>query len=170
MKKLFIKLNIVPLTFGFIFFLSSQSFAQNIGINKIGAKPSSAAILDLNTGNAGSNMGFLPPHISLSATNSALPVSAPDTGLIVYNTKTINDVVPGYYYWTGSSWNLLSTGGSLGTGTTDYLARWTSPTTLGIGITEDNGTDVGIGTSANSGRRLDVVEIDPSGVAVTVRK
>jgi len=32
-----------------------------------------------------------------------------------------------------------------GSGTTDYLARWTSSTTLGIGATRDDGSSVGIG-------------------------
>lgn len=35
-----------------------------------------------------------------------------------------------------------------GTGTTNYLARWTSSTTLGTGATYDNGTNVGIGVSS----------------------
>lgn len=34
-----------------------------------------------------------------------------------------------------------------GTGTTDYLARWTSASALGTGATRDNGTDVGIGVA-----------------------
>ena len=33
-------------------------------------------------------------------------------------------------------------------GTTNYLARWTSATTLGTGATYDNGTSVGIGTTS----------------------
>jgi len=34
-----------------------------------------------------------------------------------------------------------------GSGTTDYLARWTNSTTLGIGATRDDGTNVGIGVA-----------------------
>lgn len=37
-----------------------------------------------------------------------------------------------------------------GAGTTNYLARWTDPNTLGIGTTWDNGVDVGIGTTSPS--------------------
>jgi hypothetical protein len=36
---------------------------------------------------------------------------------------------------------------SAGTGTTDYLARWTSSTTLGIGMIRDNNSTVGIGSA-----------------------
>ncbi|HNW90873.1 MAG TPA: hypothetical protein PKN48_14535, partial [Bacteroidales bacterium] len=34
-----------------------------------------------------------------------------------------------------------------GSGTANYLARWTDPNSLGIGVTYDNGTNVGIGTT-----------------------
>lgn len=47
---------------------------------------------------------------------------------------------------TASSFNPATT--PSGTGTTNYLARWTNSTTLGIGTTYDDGTNVGIGTSA----------------------
>ncbi len=42
-----------------------------------------------------------------------------------------------------------------GTGTTNYLARWTDSNTLGIGTTYDNGTNVGINTTS-PGERLHV--------------
>jgi len=38
-------------------------------------------------------------------------------------------------------------GGPTGSGTTDYLARWTSSTALGTGATRDDGTNVGIGVA-----------------------
>ncbi|MCF8465753.1 MAG: shufflon system plasmid conjugative transfer pilus tip adhesin PilV [Flavobacteriales bacterium] len=43
-----------------------------------------------------------------------------------------------------------------GSGTTDYLARWTSATTLGSGATRDNGTRVGIGTAPHGTYQLQV--------------
>lgn len=54
-----------------------------------------------------------------------------------------------------SSWQTPSTG-ITGTGTTDYLARWTSSSAIGIGVTRDNGTTVGIGIAPNSGRKVSV--------------
>lgn len=42
-----------------------------------------------------------------------------------------------------------------GSGTTNYLARWLSANTLGIGATYDNGTNVGVGTASPS-FKLDV--------------
>jgi hypothetical protein len=51
-------------------------------------------------------------------------------------------------YCNGSTWTTIA-GGITGSGTTNYLARWTpNGTTLGIGTTYDNGTNVGIGTTS----------------------
>jgi hypothetical protein len=41
----------------------------------------------------------------------------------------------------------IGTGIVTGTGTTNYLARWTSASTLGTGATQDDGTNVGIGVA-----------------------
>jgi hypothetical protein len=49
------------------------------------------------------------------------------------------------YTWISAD---LNKGFLSSTGTTNYLARWTSPTTLGTGVSYDNGTNVGIGTTA----------------------
>src|SRR4051812_17988597 len=90
-------------------FLSVHSFvfAQGVAINATGAAPAATAILDLNTGSAG-NKGFLTPQVALTATNAAGPITAPATGLLVYNTATAGaagvNVIPGYYYWNGAAW------------------------------------------------------------------
>jgi hypothetical protein len=49
----------------------------------------------------------------------------------------------------------IPTPGPSGSGTTNYTARWTSASTLGIGALYDNGTNVGIGT-ANPTQKLEV--------------
>ena len=60
---------------------------------------------------ASDRLGFLPPRIVLTATNSASPITSPATGLVIFNTATAgttpNNVLPGYYYWDGSKWNGL---------------------------------------------------------------
>ncbi|HXB12541.1 MAG TPA: hypothetical protein VNZ45_11175, partial [Bacteroidia bacterium] len=93
--------------------ITAQLYAQNVGINTTGASPNAAAILDLNTGNAGT-MGFLPEQVALTANNVTAPIVLPPIGLIVYNTATAgiypNNVIPGYYYWDGTQWQLMLTG------------------------------------------------------------
>lgn len=61
--------------------------------------------------------GFLTPQIALSATTVSAPVVNPVggallAGTIVYNTATVNDVTPGYYYWNGTAWVRMAAGGA----------------------------------------------------------
>ncbi|MEC4005325.1 tail fiber domain-containing protein [Flavobacterium sp. SUN052] len=51
-----------------------------------------------------SNTGVLIPRIALTLTTSASPVTAPLESLLVYNTATVADVTPGFYYWSGTAW------------------------------------------------------------------
>ncbi len=94
-----------------IFFIKDIS-AQNIGINTTGAAADASSLLDIDA-SPGNNMGLLIPRIALTATNSALPITAPTTSLLIYNTATAgaspNNVSPGYYYWGGTIWIAFET-------------------------------------------------------------
>ena len=50
------------------------------------------------------NKGLLLPRIPLTQTILAAPLSAHIQGMVVYNTATVNDVVPGMYYNDGTKW------------------------------------------------------------------
>lgn len=67
----------------------------------------SNALLEMET----TNKGLLLPRVALTATNSALPLTAFVEGMIIYNTATAgispNDVTPGYYYCDGTMWTLV---------------------------------------------------------------
>ena len=56
---------------------------------------------------------------------------------------------------TGTDWITLPTGNISGSGTTNYVAKFTGATAIGNGIIFDNGTNVGINTTTPS-TRLDV--------------
>lgn len=79
-----------------------QRVSSQVGIGTI--TPSESAQLEVSS----SSKGFLPPRVALIATNLTTPISSPATGLLVYNTNVAgispNNVVPGYYYYDGSSW------------------------------------------------------------------
>lgn len=150
---------------GFLILLASYDTAlsQNIGINATGSTPEASAMLDISA----VNKGLLIPRVALTAKNVAGPITTPAVSLLVYNTATAgtspNNVVPGFYYWTGTRWvDLLSSvttntnwalAGNSGTnsannfiGTTDAVdlvfrtnnsekARISSSGNLGVGVT-----------------------------------
>ncbi len=86
------------------------ALAQNVGISTTnGFTPDASAALDISY----TNKGLLVPRVALTATNAAGPITSPATSLLVYNTATAgtspNNVTPGYYYWGGSAWVMIST-------------------------------------------------------------
>ena len=91
--------------------LSVQTgFTQNVGISSSnGFVPDASAGLDVSY----ANKGLLMPRVTLTATNAAGPITSPAISLLVYNTATAgtspNNVTPGYYYWNGTAWNMLTT-------------------------------------------------------------
>ena len=106
-------------------FLSENIFAQT-GIGT--TTPNAAAKLDVNS----SEKGFLPPRVALTSTNTFSPVTglsgatalATASGLLVYNTVSAgtapNNVIPGYYYWNGSSWIQIANGLIIDSKTTGF--------------------------------------------------
>lgn len=96
-------------------FLTTSLLAQT-GIGT--TTPNASAKLDVSS----ANKGFLPPRVELTATNVFTPISglsgapalATAAGLLVYNTATAgtipNNVVPGYYFWNGTTWIQIAGG------------------------------------------------------------
>ena len=74
--------------------------------------PDSSAILETESDHG----GVLMPRVNLESTSSPNPITTtPALGLLVFNLVTDGDVVPGFYYWNGYSWQawgLNTTGGS----------------------------------------------------------
>ncbi|RVU91996.1 hypothetical protein [Flavobacterium columnare] len=103
-----------------LLFISICSFGQ-VGIGT----ESPRGALEINS----PTNGFLPPQVALTSSNLSAPVvnpqggGAPVAGTIVYNTATTgtapNNVVPGFYYWNGSSWLLLTSQATSGS------SQWT---------------------------------------------
>jgi len=72
-----------------------------VGINT----NSPAGVLDISSG----DNGILIPRVSLISTIQESPVNNPKGGsledsTLVYNTASINDVEPGYYFWQDNRW------------------------------------------------------------------
>ena len=106
MKKIFFILNVL--------LIASFADAQT-GIGT--TTPNASAKLDVSS----TTQGFLPPRVTLTGTNDNTTIKnsagtsiTPATGLLVYNTATTTTdpfrVVPGYYYYNGTTWVSISNG------------------------------------------------------------
>jgi hypothetical protein len=101
---------------------SWAAMAQSVGINN--TTPDASAILDIQS----KTKGLLIPRM---LQQERLLIATPATGLLVYQTN----FTPGYYYYTGSSWQQLANSG------TNYWAP------NGSDIYNTNTGNVGIGTT-----------------------
>src|SRR3990172_7642751 len=124
-------------------------FSQNVGINPTGAAPNSSAGLDVDF----TNKGLLIPRVALTITTSNAPIGAGvTTSLLVFNTATVNDVTPGYYYWDGAKWMQLSAGGTGPTGPTGLTgATGTNGATGPTGLTGATGATGPTGLTGATG-------------------
>ncbi len=94
--------------FAFLFFFfCGLAYAQNVGINTDGSSPDESAILDIKS----TDKGVLIPRVALTGTTNNTPIGAGiQASLLVYNTATVSDVTPGFYYWDGSAWTRFVNG------------------------------------------------------------
>lgn len=77
------------------------SYSQGVGI---GTVPNPSAMLDVSS----TSRGLLAPRVALTSSTDATTITNGNvTALLVYNTATVADVSPGYYYWDGSLWRSL---------------------------------------------------------------
>jgi len=98
MKKILFLLLVISVTY-------QNVRSQNIGINATGAAPDASAMLDI----ASTTRGLLAPRVALTSTTVSAPITSPTTSLLVYNTATAGNVLPGFYYWTGTAWTSFLT-------------------------------------------------------------
>ena len=78
------------------------------------------AALDITS----SSDGLLIPRVALTSTTTVLPVLTGTTSELVYNTATVNDVTPGFYYLSTNTGPWVKLGGASGwltTGNTDIV-------------------------------------------------
>jgi hypothetical protein len=86
--------------------------AQNVGISPATPPtspfPHPSAGLDVSF----NNKGVLIPRVALNSLTDVTTIPSPLTSLLVYNNGTGGLSTPGYYYWNGTSWTKLLSGGS----------------------------------------------------------
>ncbi|MGD0710824.1 MAG: hypothetical protein ABR968_06540 [Bacteroidales bacterium] len=149
----------------------SNLFAQNVLVtddSNYVAKTS--AMLDIKS----SNKGLLIPRVNLTATTSALPITSPDSSLIVYNKATAGNVTPGYYFWDGGKWVRIANGqGGLNVVTKTASATLLPTETMVLAsnnitltLPAITSTDDGLAISVkNNGTYTDLITVVPNGAA-----
>lgn len=143
--------------------------------------PNASAKLEV----ASSTMGFLPPRIALTGTNDNTTIKnasgtsiTPATGLLIYNTATTTTdpykVVPGYYYYNGTSWVAIANGliidnsktASFSLSTSDNNKIFLISSATAVTITVPNSLTVGFSCQIIQGGAGQIVLAAGSGVTL----
>lgn len=117
--------------------------SSNGGRVQFGTDSSSVASSQLTINST--TRGFLLPRMTTTQRDA---IATPATGLSIYNTTTNTED-----YYNGSAWVSLQTSITnpvTGTGTTNYVPKWTGSTALGNSLMYDNGTTLLVGTTTAS--------------------
>ncbi|MFV0471115.1 MAG: hypothetical protein ACK5L7_03640 [Paludibacteraceae bacterium] len=154
MNKIFFLLTLF-LSISFSEILQAQ---VTIGSN---VEPDGNAILDLknNANPETSTKGLLLPRMELESTALATPLTAHVKGMVVYNTKTANNVTPGYYYNDGTKWVRIADAAMLGTEPWYNVATNTDATTNTQNIYQMG--KVGIGANSPTNQLQVTAAADP---------
>jgi hypothetical protein len=84
--------------------VQAQSKVRDGSITPSSSLPNANAVMELES----NKRGLLMPRIALQGTSLASPLTAHVAGMVVYNTATISDVTPGYYYNDGTKWRKMA--------------------------------------------------------------
>ncbi|AYN03825.1 hypothetical protein [Flavobacterium sp. 140616W15] len=98
--------------------------------------PDASAALDVTN----TRKGLLMPRVPLTGTTDVIRIPSPANSLMIYNTATVGDVTPGYYYWNAEvfKWIRVTDASTPSSGWELTGNSGTIPGTNFIGTTDDN--------------------------------
>ena len=114
--------------------------------------PNASSVLELRS----TTKGFLPPRMNLVQRDA---IASPASGLLIYQT----DNAPGFYYFDGTNWMAVGSGGNGGggggnggggiggSGTPNMVAKWTAPGTLGNANIKNDASGIEISSAFKTG-------------------
>lgn len=102
MKTKFLKVSLLLAT---AFSLNQLVAQDNVGVGTV--TPNASAKLDI----VATDKGLLIPRVQLDDVTTAAPVTAPATGLLVFNETGAE--AQGFYYWDGTQWVQVGAGGGV---------------------------------------------------------
>lgn len=89
--------------------LGSYSAYSQVGVGTL--TPNASAQLDITS----DSKGLLIPQIALKSSTDIQTIKTGNVeSLLVFNTSTIADITPGYYYWYKGRWNRIAISGEGG--------------------------------------------------------
>lgn len=146
--------------------LVALSANAQVAINNTGNTPNPNAMLDIQS----TEKGLLIPRVALQSTTLPAPLSSHVAGMLVYDTVTISDITPGFYYNDGTKWLKISdlksgwgltgnSGTASGTnflGTTDKQSLEFRVSNIRAGFIE-KGFSYSLGQKANTSFGLDAL-------------
>ncbi|STC99676.1 hypothetical protein [Chryseobacterium carnipullorum] len=132
-----IKAQLILLLSGFTILIHAQ-----VGIGTPNPDPS--AMLQINS----KNKGILLPSVALVSSTDQITVQNPAEGLIVWNNGSGTLAETGFYYWSKSKWNMISTTASnSGNGTNGGV----SPMSVWNSSATNSGNSGGVNTNLSLG-------------------
>ena len=120
-------------------FLMSLLFLLHLKVNaQVGigtSSPNASSQLDV----LANNKGILIPRVALTSTRDVTTISNGNVNsLLVFNTQTVSDIIPGYYYWYNNKWIRLGVEGNItnlidnGDGTITYINELNIKETINV--------------------------------------
>ena len=97
----------------FAMFYTADGDASGLNIRKGGNVGVGISLPNAKLDVTATDAGVLIPRLTLTGTTDGTTVPGATTSELVYNSATVSDVTPGYYYWNGTSWERLVIGGDI---------------------------------------------------------